>query len=114
MPRLRRVECTGPGITRRRNGRGFVYLDADGERVTDDEVLARVRALVIPPAWADVWICPHPMGHIQATGIDAAGRRQYRYHDVWRLRRDQEKFDHMLESPAASRRCARPSPGIWG
>ena len=97
MPRLRRVDCSGPGIVRRRAGRGFTYLNGNGNRVTDPEVLERIRALAIPPAWNEVWICPHPMGHIQAVGTDAAGRRQYRYHDVWRARRDQEKFDNMLE-----------------
>ncbi len=96
MPRLRRVDCSAPGIVRRRAGRGFAYFD-DGERVTDPEALARIRALAIPPAWTDVWICPWPTGHIQAVGTDAAGRKQYRYHDAWRQRRDQEKFDHMLE-----------------
>jgi DNA topoisomerase IB len=65
--------------------------------MTDAAVLDRIRSLVIPPAWADVWICPHPSGHIQATGLDAKGRRQYRYHDAWRVHRDREKFDHMLE-----------------
>jgi DNA topoisomerase-1 len=97
MPRLRRVECSAPGLTRRRRGRGFVYLDQDGARVTDPATLARIEALVIPPAWTDVWICALPNGHIQATGVDVAGRRQYRYHDAWRVRRDREKFDHMLE-----------------
>jgi DNA topoisomerase I len=95
-PRLRRVDCSTPGLTRRRAGRGFVYL-RDGERITDPEVLGRIRALAIPPAWTDVWICPLPNGHIQAVGTDAAGRKQYRYHDAWRARRDQEKFDHMLD-----------------
>jgi DNA topoisomerase I len=74
-----------------------VYLDPAGARVTDPDVLERVRGLVIPPAWTDVWICADPRGHIQATGVDARGRRQYRYHDVWRERRDREKFDHMLQ-----------------
>jgi DNA topoisomerase I len=97
MPRLRRVDCSGPGISRRRRGRGFTYLDAGGRRVRDAQTLARIRALAIPPAWEDVWICPIPNGHIQATGLDARGRRQYRYHDAWRIRRDAEKFDHMLE-----------------
>jgi DNA topoisomerase IB len=96
-PRLRRVDCSAPGIRRRKAGRGFVYLDPSGARVTDPDVLERVRALVIPPAWTDVWICVDPHGHIQATGVDARGRRQYRYHHVWRERRDREKFDHMLE-----------------
>ena len=97
MARLRRVDCSGPGIARRRHGRGFVYLEDDGNRIEDPEVLARIRELAIPPAWQDVWICPYPMGHLQATGIDAAGRKQYRYHDRWRARRDQEKFDEMLD-----------------
>lgn len=95
-PRLRRVDCTGPGIARRRHGRGFRYLDADGEPVEDPEVTERIHELVIPPAWEDVWICPYPGGHIQATGIDAAGRKQYLYHPRWRERRDMEKFDDMV------------------
>ena len=97
MPRLRRVDCSAPGITRRRRGRGFSYTDACGDPVTDPETLARIKALVIPPAWRDVWISPIPNGHIQAIGTDAAGRRQYRYHDAWRARRDVMKFDHALE-----------------
>ncbi len=97
MRRLRRSDCSGPGFRRRRAGRGFTYYDASGARITDAEVLARIRGLVIPPAWTDVWICPDPRGHIQATGVDARGRRQYRYHDIWRQHRDREKFDHMLE-----------------
>ena len=96
MARLRRVDCAGIGITRRRRGRGFEYLDS-GRRVTDPEVLERIRALVIPPAWEEVWICPYPMGHIQATGMDVAGRKQYRYHDRWRERRDAQKFDTMVD-----------------
>src|SRR2546426_11492473 len=96
MPRLRRVDCRSPGLSRRRRGRGFAYLDASGTRVSDPEVLERIRALAIPPAWTDVWICPWPTGHLQAVGTDAAGRRQYLYHEAWRARRDQEKFDHML------------------
>ena len=105
MARLKRVDCSGPGIARRKAGRGFTYVDECGNRVTEPEVLTRIKELVLPPAWTDVWICPYPMGHIQATGIDAAGRRQYRYHDEWRLRRDMEKFDHMLE-------FARCLPGL--
>src|SRR3954469_24173359 len=97
MGRLRRVDCGSPGITRRRRGRGFEYLDESGERIDDPEVLERIRALAIPPAWEDVWICADPYGHIQATGLDARGRKQYRYHDKWRERRDREKFDAMLE-----------------
>ena len=101
MPRLRRVDCSTPGYARRRAGRGFVFLDLDGSRITDADTLTRIRALAIPPAWTEVWICCDPLGHIQAVGTDAKGRRQYRYHDVWRLRRDREKFDHMLEFAAA-------------
>jgi DNA topoisomerase I len=97
MRRLRRVDCAGPGITRRRRGRGFEYLDENGERITEDEVITRIRELAIPPAWEEVWICSDPLGHIQATGLDARGRKQYRYHDLWRERRDREKFDSMVE-----------------
>ena len=111
MPRLRRIDCSGPGITRRRRGRGWEYLDDEGTRVEDPEVLARIRDLAIPPAWTNVWICPVATGHLQAVGRDAAGRRQYIYHEVWRKRRDAEKFDHMLEFahilPALREICAR-------
>src|SRR5688572_29501342 len=95
MPRLRRSDCSGPGITRRRSGRGCSYYDEDGERDDEREVLERIGELGIPPAWKDVWICPYPNGHLQATGVDVAGRKQYRYHDDWRTRRDAEKFDEM-------------------
>jgi DNA topoisomerase-1 len=101
MSRLRRVDCSGPGIARRRSGRGFAYYDDDGERVDEQEVLGRIRELGIPPAWKDVWICPYPNGHLQATGIDAAGRKQYRYHDAWRTRRDAEKFADMTRFAGA-------------
>jgi DNA topoisomerase I len=97
MPRLRRADCSKPGITRRRRGKGFEYLDACGDKITDPDVIQRCKDLVIPPAWEDVWICPHPNGHLQAVGTDAAGRRQYRYHDDWRRRRDAEKFDRMFD-----------------
>ena len=97
MPRLKRVDCSAPGFTRRRRGRGFEYVDIDGARVDDLATLQRIKDLGIPPAWTDVWICPHPNGHLQAVGVDAAGRKQYLYHEEWRRRRDQEKFDHMLE-----------------
>jgi len=95
--RLRRSSPSRPGYTRRRRGKGFTYHDQTGAAITDQAELERIRALVIPPAWRDVWICPDPRGHIQAVGIDAAGRRQYRYHDVWRAQRDAAKFDHVLE-----------------
>ncbi|MGH9042037.1 MAG: DNA topoisomerase IB [Acidimicrobiia bacterium] len=94
---MRRADCSAPGFTRRRCGRGFSYLDEHGRRLTDREVVGRISALVIPPAWQDVWICPWANGHLQAVGTDAAGRRQYLYHPAWRERRDREKFDHMLE-----------------
>jgi DNA topoisomerase-1 len=94
--RLRRSDVHGPGWRRRRAGRGFAYYDEDGVLIRDDRV-DRIRALAIPPAWGDVWICPWPNGHIQATGIDAAGRKQYRYHDQWRARRDAAKHERVLE-----------------
>src|SRR3954452_23289918 len=97
MPRLRRADCSAPGIRRRRRGKGFEYLDHEGNRITESTVLERIRELSIPPAWEEVWICPYPFGHIQATGTDAAGRKQYRYHDLWRERRDREKFDSMID-----------------
>jgi len=95
--RLRKVSVDSPGLGRRRAGKGFVYLDPDGRRVDDPELLARCRALVIPPAWQEVWICPDPAGHIQAVGTDDAGRRQYLYHELWRQRRDRAKHRHVLE-----------------
>ena len=94
--RLRRSDLRAPGLRRRRAGRGFAYNDLDGALIKDDRV-DRIRALAIPPAWKDVWICPWPNGHIQATGVDAAGRRQYRYHDQWRARRDAAKHVRVLE-----------------
>jgi DNA topoisomerase I len=96
MTRLRRVRCTAPGISRRRQGRGFVYTHANGQQVRDGATLERIRSLAIPPAWQDVWICPDERGHLQAVGTDAAGRKQYRYHDDWRVRRDRQKFDRVL------------------
>jgi DNA topoisomerase I len=90
------VDCTGPGLRRRRAGRGFTYFDEDGERITDPAVIRRLKALAIPPAWQDVWICPDPRGHIQAVGFDDRGRRQYRYHDEWRTARDREKHERVL------------------
>jgi|SRR5436190_1162611 DNA topoisomerase I len=111
MPRLRRADCSSPGIRRRRRGRGFEYLDSDDNRITEPSVLERIRELRIPPAWEDVWICPYPFGHIQATGVDSAGRKQYRYHDLWRERRDREKFNSMVEFaevlPRLRRRVAK-------
>jgi len=101
VPRLRRSRLDAPAIHRRRYGAGFRFTDASGWPIADPETIERIRALVIPPAWKDVWICPWPNGHIQAVGTDAAGRRQYRYHDEWRRRRDAEKFSKMLEFGSA-------------
>jgi DNA topoisomerase IB len=97
MTRLKRSDCTGSGLTRRRRGKGFEYLDEEGRRISDADVLERIGELRIPPAWQDVWICPYPMGHIQATGVDAAGRKQYLYHQEWRERQDRKKFDAMVD-----------------
>ncbi len=107
MARLRTSHCAGPGISRRRRGRGFSYASPDARPVTDEATLERIRGLAIPPAWVDVWICPWPNGHIQAVGTDAAGRRQYRYHDDWRVHRDREKFDRVLAFAAALPRLRR-------
>ncbi len=96
MPRLRRTSPDQPGWTRRRAGRGFSYLDQHGRRLPEEDA-QRVRELVIPPAWRDVWVTPHPHGHLQAVGTDDAGRRQYLYHPEWRTRRDAEKFERMLD-----------------
>src|SRR5437660_1501654 len=93
--RLRRSDCSGPGLRRVKHGRGFRYLDEHGERLEAHEVLERVRSLAIPPAWQDVWICRDEFGHLQATGIDAAGRKQYLYHPLWREHRDRQKFRRM-------------------
>ncbi|MBO2460294.1 DNA topoisomerase IB [Actinomadura violacea] len=94
---LQRSDPSEPGFARRRCGRGFTYLGPDGRALADPAERARIRALVIPPAWRDVWICPDADGHIQAMGTDAAGRRQYLYHEAWREQRDREKHDHVLD-----------------
>jgi DNA topoisomerase-1 len=105
MARLRRADCSSPGFQRVRRGRGFSYLDEEGDPIEEPDVVARIRDLGIPPAWKDVWVCPWVNGHIQATGIDAAGRKQYLYHPEWRRRRDAEKFDEMIS-------FARALPGL--
>lgn len=94
---LRYVSDEKPGITRRKAGAGFTYRGADGKPVRDKAALARIRALAIPPAWTEVWISPRADGHIQATGRDAKGRKQYRYHPRWREVRDAAKYEHMLD-----------------
>lgn len=113
--RLRRSDLTKPGITRKRRGKGFAYHGPDGERLTDADVLQRIKDLVIPPAWKKVWIAPYANGHIQAVGTDAAGRRQYLYHQSWQQERAEEKFDRVLEMsnelPAWRERIARDLTG---
>ena len=95
MPRLRTVSPRDPGWTRRRVGKGFIYLDQRGNRL-DPDATERCKLLVIPPAWKQVWICPVPNGHLQAVGTDDAGRRQYLYHPQWRIKRDKSKHDRVL------------------
>ncbi|MCT7660862.1 DNA topoisomerase IB [Mycobacterium deserti] len=99
--RLRRSVLSGPGLRRVRRGKGFSYHHPDGTPVTDAETLKRIKDLVIPPAWRNVWIDPHANGHIQAVGTDAAGRRQYLYHLRWQEERNEEKFDRVLGMSAA-------------
>ena len=93
---LRYVSDDQPGITRRRSGRGFAYRGPDGKAIRDKREIARIKALAIPPAYTDVWICPLPNGHLQATGRDDRGRKQYRYHPDWQAAREAAKFDRML------------------
>ena len=95
--RLRRSALSKPGIARKRRGKGFAYYDPDGDLLTDSDTLERIKGLVIPPAWKKVWISPQANGHIQAVGIDAAGRRQYLYHPAWQQERAEQKFDRVLE-----------------
>ena len=106
MPRLRTVSPKDPGWTRRRAGKGFIYLDGEGGRLPEDQI-ERCRLLVIPPAWEQVWICPAPNGHIQAVGTDDAGRRQYIYHEYWRLKRDKSKHDRVLQVASRLPRARR-------
>jgi len=98
---LTRSDPRSPGITRERSRDGFLYRDPSGAVVANPQTLHRIGALVIPPAWKDVWISPDPLGHIQATGVDSRGRTQYRYHQVWREQRDAQKFSHMLRFAGA-------------
>jgi len=98
---LRYVTDSKPGIRRKRAGQSFTYVGPDGERIRDPRELQRIRSLAIPPAWTDVWICPSPNGHIQATGRDAKGRKQYRYHPRWREVQDETKYDRMLHFAVA-------------
>ncbi|MEO7006436.1 MAG: DNA topoisomerase IB [Terrimesophilobacter sp.] len=111
MGRLRRSNPSAPGYRRRASGRGFSYVDPAGATVSDPQLRTQFQRLAIPPAWSDVWICRYPGGHIQATGFDAAGRRQYLYHPQWREVRDRVEFDRTLELaatlPAARRQVTR-------
>ncbi len=115
---MRYVTDDVPGIRRRRAGRGFAYIGPDGRPVRDDATLRRIRSLAIPPAWTDVWICPDPQGHLQATGRDRRGRKQYRYHPQFRAIRDAVKFDRLIAFaralPAIRQRLARDLalPGV--
>ena len=93
---LRYVTDDEPGIRRQKRGKGFTFLDPQGKTINDEKTLERIRKLAIPPAWTDVWICPRPNGHLQATGRDARGRKQYRYHAHWREVRDETKYDRMI------------------
>jgi len=93
---LRYVSDQSPGLRRKRVGKGFTYTASDGRTIRDAETIRRIRRLAIPPAWTDVWICPDPRGHLQSTGRDARGRKQYRYHPGWREVRDAVKYDRML------------------
>ncbi len=104
---LRYVDTNDPGISRRRRGTGFFYVDPHGRRVTDRETLERIASLVIPPAWEEVWISPSPRGHIQATGRDARGRRQYRYHPQWQQSRDETKYERTIAFARALPRLRR-------
>lgn len=117
VARLHRSDAARPGISRRRAGRGFTYHWPDGRRVHDPVVLDRVRTLVIPPAWTDVWICQSASGHLQAVGTDSAGRRQYRYHEEWTRQRDAGKHERMLDLAGrlpAARARVEESLGLRG
>ena len=98
---LRYVSDEQPGYTRKKKGKGFEYFDAAGKRITDEKKILRINRLAIPPAYEEVWICPTANGHLQATGRDARGRKQYRYHEKWREARDETKYDRMLIFGAA-------------
>jgi DNA topoisomerase-1 len=98
---LRYVSDSAPGYRRKRTGTSFSYYDKEGKRITDAAVIRRIKSIGIPPAYESVWICPLPNGHIQATGLDARGRKQYRYHPKWRELRDQNKYEHIMQFAAA-------------
>jgi DNA topoisomerase-1 len=93
---LRYVSDDKPGYTRKRRGKKFIYFDTEGKQIKDETRILRLNRLAIPPAYKDVWICPSPIGHLQATGIDDRGRKQYRYHERWRAERDENKYEKMV------------------
>ena len=97
VPGLVYVDDTQPGYGRRRCGRGFTYVDTDGSPLRNEAIVDRLRGLVVPPAWTDVWFCVDPGGHIQATGRDAKGRKQYRYHADWQTARDEAKYESLVD-----------------
>ena len=113
--RLRRSVPSKPGLARKRRGKGFFYCSPEGDPISDPDTLQRIKDLVIPPAWKNVWISPYPNGHIQAVGTDVAGRRQYLYHEAWQQERAEEKFDRVLELskelPAWRKRIAEDLAG---
>jgi DNA topoisomerase-1 len=98
---LRYVSDSTPGYRRKRSGTSFTYYDKDGKRISDNAAIQRIKSIGIPPAYESVWICPSPNGHIQATGLDARGRKQYRYHSKWRELREQTKYEHVMQFAAA-------------
>ena len=104
---LKYVTLEDPGITRKHQGRGFSYHDSKGAAVKDEQTIARIKDLVIPPAWESVWICENPRGHLQVSGLDAKGRRQYLYHPAYREKRDFNKFNHVVAFGAALPRIRR-------
>jgi DNA topoisomerase-1 len=112
---LRYTDCEKPGITRHRRGKGFAYRGPEGRVIRDEKTLTRIRSLVLPPAWTAVWISTDPRAHLQATGRDAAGRKQYRYHAMWRIERDSTKYHRLLDFaavlPAIRRRTRRDLMG---
>lgn len=118
MPRLRRSDPTAPGLGRRRTRSGFRYVDEGGHPLRDEATIERITALVIPPAWSDVWIAPHPNAHIQAVGTDGAGRRQYLYHEAWSRKQAERKFDRALDLasalPSARRLVTLDLRGVTG
>jgi DNA topoisomerase I len=108
------VSDTRPGIRRKRAGTGFTYTSVDGSKLSEKDILARIKALAIPPAWVDVWICPFVDGHIQATGRDAKGRKQYRYHARFREVRERTKYEHVVAFAGALPGIREKVKGAYG